>query len=94
MKEEYDLKSMKQRPKREADPEALKMSVHLRLDAIILKLLIFFYFFVRCCSGLLEGNTVMILFIAFVLIFIPLIVHVIQPSTSCTQRQPPKMGTA
>jgi predicted DNA binding CopG/RHH family protein len=35
MKDEYDLKSMKQRPKREADPEALKMSVHLRLDAII-----------------------------------------------------------
>ena len=35
MKEEYDLKSMKQRPKREADPEALKLSVHLRLDAII-----------------------------------------------------------
>lgn len=35
MKNEYDLKSMKQRPKREADPEALKLSVHLRLDAII-----------------------------------------------------------
>jgi len=35
MKNEYDLKSMKQRPKREADPEALKISVHLRLDAII-----------------------------------------------------------
>ena len=35
MENEYDLKSMKQRPKREADPEALKMSIHLRLDAII-----------------------------------------------------------
>ncbi len=35
MKNEYDLKSMKQRPKREADPEALKLSVHLRLDAIV-----------------------------------------------------------
>ena len=33
MKDEYDLKSMKQRPKREADPEALMIPINLKIHA-------------------------------------------------------------
>jgi predicted DNA binding CopG/RHH family protein len=35
MKAEYNLKNMKKRPKKAADPDALKTSIHLRLDAIV-----------------------------------------------------------
>ena len=33
MKDEYDLKSMKQRPKREADPDAVMASINLKIHA-------------------------------------------------------------
>ena len=36
MKKEYDLKKLTKTPKREADPEALKLSVHLRLDVKVI----------------------------------------------------------
>ena len=33
MKDEYDLKSMKQRPKREADPDAVMVPINLKIHA-------------------------------------------------------------
>ena len=33
MKDEYDLKSMKQRPKREADPNAVMAPINLKIHA-------------------------------------------------------------
>jgi predicted DNA binding CopG/RHH family protein len=33
MKDEYDLKSMKQRPKREFDPEAFMIPINLKIHA-------------------------------------------------------------
>ena len=33
MKDEYDVKSMKQRPKREADPDAVMVPINLKIHA-------------------------------------------------------------